>query len=106
MKKRFICKENDISNNETRSFPGPGGKDAILMKVNGELRAYVNSCPHMGGSIMLEGCKEGGICVLRCQWHGASFNALNGEVLSGPPPSGSSLRELPLIIEGNNIYYQ
>jgi len=95
---------NDIAPGASKAFSGPGGKSGILLNVEGTLKAFVNYCPHQGGEVALVGCNEG-TCRLQCTLHGALFDPFSGMCLSGPPPAGSSLRELVLVVEGGNIYY-
>lgn len=103
--KKFICHTAELAENSYRIFPGPGGKEGILLNRGGKLSAFVNSCSHMGGPTALEPCGDG-VCRLRCQWHGATFDAESGQALTPPAPRGSALRELRVIIEDNKIYYE
>ncbi|MDO8500095.1 MAG: Rieske (2Fe-2S) protein [bacterium] len=101
----FICNKEEIAENSFKIFLGPGGKEGILVNIGGKLKAYVNSCPHMNGPTELEQCGDGA-CVLKCKWHGATFEPETGKALSAPAPEGSALRGLDVIIEDNKIYYQ
>lgn len=66
--------------------PHPSGAgEIILVKVDGVVRAYRNSCPHVGvgldygdGRCLLE---PG---VLVCALHGARFDASDGSCFDGP----------------------
>lgn len=103
--KIFICNLDDVAEKSFKIFSGPGGKEGILLKAGGKLKAFVNSCPHMGGRTVLES-RGTGKCVLRCQSHGATFDPETGRALSAPAPEGSGLRELHVIVEDNKIYYK
>ena len=102
---KLICNKNEIPKNSFQTFSGPGGKEGILLNLGGKFKAFVNSCPHMAGPVELERC-EGDACVLKCQWHGATFDPETGKALTAPAPEGSGLRELNVIIEDDKIYYQ
>ncbi len=67
---------------------GLGGEGrGLAMRVRGEVRAYRNLCPHWstpldqagGGDPVDTSCGE-----VVCLTHGARFNAVNGECVSGP----------------------
>ena len=105
MDKKFICNAGDIAENSFKIFSGPGGKEGILLNLAGKFKAFVNSCPHMSGPVELERC-DGDERILKCQWHGATFDPETGRALSAPAPEGSGLRELRVIVEDNKIYYE
>jgi nitrite reductase/ring-hydroxylating ferredoxin subunit len=63
-----------------------GSDEVLLLKVNGEIRAYDGSCPHQGASLV-EGELESG--VLTCAVHEWQFDALSGESVN---PKGICLR--------------
>lgn len=105
MDKKIICRVEDIPVGAAKSFSGPGGKPGILFNIGGALKAFMNHCPHQGGPVALSTLPDGAP-VLQCQFHGALFDPASGARLSGPPPDGSSLRELALIVEGGKVYYQ
>jgi nitrite reductase/ring-hydroxylating ferredoxin subunit len=71
-----------------------------VFRVNNELRAWYNDCPHQGGPVcsgrltgtltvkganprpQLEWVREG--TILACPWHGLEFDVLDGECLAFP----------------------
>ena len=66
--------------------------EGFLIRHNGELHAYRNSCPHMGspmdwlpGQFFSEDGSE-----LVCHTHDARFNPAGGACISGPCPHGLS----------------
>ena len=105
MDKKFICNPRDIAENSFKIFAGPGGKEGILLNLAGKFKAFVNSCTHKEGPVRLEQCEDDA-CILKCQWHGATFDPETGRALSAPAPEGSGLRELNIIVEDDKIYYQ
>lgn len=60
--------------------------DGFVIRFHGELRAYVNRCPHAGSPMdWLPGqffSPDGRVLV--CHTHGAWFDPLSGELLEGP----------------------
>lgn len=66
----------------------PKGKDIALFKLNGEIFALDNACPHMGGPLG-EGEIEDG--VVTCPWHGWQFAIKSGECLNMPGDDASCI---------------
>lgn len=52
------------------------GASLLLTRIDGQPRAFVNKCPHMGMP-MTKGTVNGG--VLTCPWHGAKFDVCSGQ---------------------------
>jgi nitrite reductase/ring-hydroxylating ferredoxin subunit len=77
--------------------------EGFLIRFNGNLRAYRNSCPHMGSPLdWLPGrffSEDGDQLV--CHTHDARFNPADGARISGPCPNG--LSELPLRSDGHTV---
>ncbi|MDT8376357.1 MAG: Rieske (2Fe-2S) protein [Mariprofundaceae bacterium] len=77
--------------------------EGFLIRYNGGLHAYRNSCPHMGSPLdWLPGqfFSEGGNQLV-CHTHDARFNPADGACISGPCPHG--LSELPLRSDGRTV---
>lgn len=71
---------------------------AIVLRSGGELRAYVNVCPHQGMPL------DSGICVggsISCAWHGLTFDALTGE---GRSSEKVTLTPLPVRVEAGRVW--
>ncbi|MCF7820823.1 MAG: Rieske 2Fe-2S domain-containing protein [Mariprofundaceae bacterium] len=77
--------------------------EGFLIRFNDKLRAYRNSCPHMGSPLdWLPGqffSEDGDQLV--CHTHDARFNPADGACISGPCPNG--LSELPLRITEQTV---
>jgi len=75
-----------------------GGDDAaIVMNVDGTIRAFLAVCTH-------EGCPLGWNAqqhLIRCPCHGGAYDT-NGHVVSGPPPA--PLTELRTRVDHGTIY--
>ncbi|MGH7376111.1 MAG: Rieske (2Fe-2S) protein [Candidatus Methylomirabilales bacterium] len=63
------------------------GKRIAVFNVGGRYYAIDDTCPHQGGPLS-EGELEGE--VVTCPWHGSSFNATTGAVLTPPARKGVS----------------
>lgn len=74
------------------------GRPALITRVEGRPRAYVDSCPHFGGPLEREGD------TLVCAWHRAEFG-LDGRCLRGPARADSRVMVLPTrLIDGTVTY--
>lgn len=73
-------------------------KKAILVYIEGELRAYENICTHKGGPTEMEDD------LLVCQWHSAAFDPLTGKALNKPAPENSRLQEIKLKVIDKKIF--
>ncbi len=62
------------------------------------LKAYSAICTHLGCIVEWEQDRQ----FILCPCHDGRFNAVNGAVISGPPPT--PLPELALTVEGDAIY--
>ncbi|KAJ3651186.1 hypothetical protein Zmor_017239 [Zophobas morio] len=76
-----VCKDSDIKENEMKSFDlGDAGK-VLLVRQKGKLSAIGNKCTHYGAPLSGAALGDGRV---RCQWHGACFNILNGDIEDFP----------------------
>ncbi|MBH3446711.1 MULTISPECIES: FAD-dependent oxidoreductase [Pseudomonas] len=71
----------------------------VLLRANGELRAFQGLCPHAGAPLA-----EGGLCHGRliCPWHKAAYRAEDGGLCE--PPSLDSLKRYPLELRGDEVW--
>ena len=109
MKKIFVCQSDELKEYQTRGFTIELGEDSLdffLLKQDGEVRAYLNFCPHLGiplnwqpdEFLSMEGTN------IQCSTHGALFQLEDGYCFSGPC-RGESLTPLNLeITEQQEIY--
>ena len=67
----------DVPKNEMRVFK-VGGREILIVNVEGEFYAFENRCPHMGYSLYF-GSLEGK--VLTCGFHYAKFDVRSGKSL-------------------------
>ena len=70
------------------------------MNQGGVIKAFVNSCTHMGGPVQLDEKKQ----VFRCKWHEAEFDASSGEAIEGAAPKGTRLASISIVEEAGMLY--
>jgi nitrite reductase/ring-hydroxylating ferredoxin subunit len=103
---RVLCPANEIEEGAARGFPAPAGRFTGLFAVRkgGELRVYVNSCPHIGLPLeplpnrFLDTRKANIVCAA----HGARFRIEDGVCISGPC-IGQALEAVPCRVEGGML---
>ncbi len=102
-----LCRVDEIADGEARGFlvgEGIARCDVVLVRRDGALRAYVNSCPHQGTPLETFPDKflneDGSLLV--CSTHGARFRVEDGACVSGPC-AGKSLRSLECSIVGSLV---
>jgi apoptosis-inducing factor 3 len=77
------------------------GRSVMLLRTDGHVRAYMNTCMHLGGPLQL--APDGN--TFECQWHQACFDAASGKAIRGPARPDSRLMRLPIKIEDGWITY-
>jgi len=107
-KNNLICSLENLSDPGSYGFSlNSGGKqvDGFVVRRDGEIFAYRNSCPHTGSPLDwvehqfldIEGA------LIQCAVHDARFLIDTGECVFGPCP-GESLEPLSIWVEENNVY--
>lgn len=106
----YLCNQNELEEYQTRGFDielgGDKTLDFFLLKQDGEVRAYLNFCPHLGIPLnwqpdqfmSLEGTH------IQCSTHGALFQLEDGYCFSGPC-RGESLTPLNIKISATGDVY-
>lgn len=83
-----LCRLDELSEGQARGFdPLQCGKDSIFaVRSNGQLRVYLNSCPHLDVPMQYRKDRflsaDGQMIV--CYAHGAQFRIDDGECVYGP----------------------
>ena len=72
-----------VPDQPTRVADGQG-RPICLVLSDGELRAYVDECPHRGHPLSEGTCLDGG--RLRCALHGWEFSVSDGSAIAPPSP--------------------
>lgn len=98
MQKVFLGKLGDIPPGRAKTFLAEG-KRIFVINQGGELKAYVNLCPHMGGSVRMDGAN------IKCNMHGALFDIATGLAKTQPADEGTGLEPAKVSLEGDDIYY-
>ena len=77
-----------------------GGTDVVLFKVDGEIRAVVNNCPHQHFSMLHEGTMEAG--RLACPMHGWTFDLRTGSSVG----NDGRLTVLRVVVRGDDVWVE
>ncbi len=107
-KKFYLCALDEIEDPGSRGFVFPDMEKGrlVVVKKNGQLSAFINSCPHTGAPMewkadqFLDMENE----FIQCALHGALFDTHTGECLRGPCV-GAFLQKEKLLIEEQEIFW-
>lgn len=105
---RVLCRLDEIPEPGGKGvlLPGDGGRphDLVVVRFGGQLRAYVNSCPHVGTPLdtLPDRFFTRGGDQLLCSTHGARFEPLTGLCVAGPC-AGARLRAVAVRLEGASV---
>lgn len=77
---------------------------AFLVRVGGEVHAYLNRCPHAGRPLnfMPDRFLSADGSLIQCIQHGALFEKASGECIAGPC-LGEHLTRIPVMVEGGAV---
>lgn len=91
-----VCKESDLNENEMKTFElGDDSSNKVLVvKQKGQISAIGPKCTHYGAPLVNGALGDGRI---RCQWHGACFNILTGDIEDFPGKFPLKTNSLKLI---------
>lgn len=95
----------DVADWETVTQQGVTSVDlteasVLLAAVDGEPRAYINACPHLGLPLD-HGDREGSL--LSCRYHGFTFDLRSGECITAPE---IQLQPYPVRVENGRVHIQ
>lgn len=104
---RVICRLDDLREGGSHGFTigrGDWPLRGFVVSVGGEVRGYVNRCPHAGHPLNLRPHHflSPDSAMILCQSHGALFEKLTGYCVAGPC-AGRSLEPVPLRIESGFV---
>jgi nitrite reductase/ring-hydroxylating ferredoxin subunit len=91
-----ICDADQLWDGEMECFRA-GSTPILMLKVDGQLRAFQGRCPHQGAALV-EGELDGG--VLTCAAHRWQFDATNGHGLN---PRSVRLKSFPVHVVGGKV---
>jgi nitrite reductase/ring-hydroxylating ferredoxin subunit len=105
-----LCRAEEIGEGNARSFifgDGDSRRDVVVVRRQGGVRVYVNSCPHQGTPLETFPDKflneDGSLFV--CSTHGARFRVEDGLCVSGPC-EGKSLAVVPCEVREGVVFVQ
>ncbi|MBD8872836.1 Rieske (2Fe-2S) protein [Rhodanobacter sp. DHB23] len=103
----MLCRLDEIPDGGATAIEGVAaadGESVIVARRGGEVRAWLNICPHAGrrldyapGMFLLK--DE----LLICAVHGASFDRNDGACVAGPC-RGERLRAVPVDVRGDEVW--
>lgn len=104
---RVICTLAELPEGGCRGFTigqGDWPLRGLILRVQGEVMAYVNRCPHAGHPLNLQPHRfltpDGAMIV--CSSHGALFEKRTGYCVAGPC-AGQSLSAVPVAVESGFV---
>lgn len=103
----MVCRADALGEKQTVKFRfgrGKGAREGFVVRHEGVLHAYRNECRHVPMTMdWVENrflSRDG--CWIQCATHGALYEIASGLCVAGPP-SGQSLRRLPVFEEDGNV---
>jgi nitrite reductase/ring-hydroxylating ferredoxin subunit len=74
------------------------GHDILVYRMDGQIKALSNICPHFGGPVGFHKMRNG---IFTCLWHNYQFDAKSGKCLTN---KALCLREYTLKVEAGEIW--
>ena len=96
--KAAICPVSDVPADGAKAVPF-FGREVLVYRAGGEVRAVFNACMHLGGPLERRGDR------FVCPWHGAAFDCASGKRESGPAGTHDRLMVLPTRVENGELVY-
>ena len=101
---RVVCRLEDLEEHGSRAFTigtGDWPLRGFVVRCGGQVRGYVNRCPHAGHPLDLRPHRflTPDRALILCSSHGALFEKEAGLCLAGPC-AGERLRPVPLEVVG------
>ncbi len=100
----LLCRLEEIADPGSKGFE-LDGRSIFIVRRGGQLRGYVNSCPHTRGPLdwiegqFLDLAREHIVCAT----HGALFRIADGHCIAGPC-AGDRLASVALVLREGAIY--
>ncbi|MFL6606035.1 MAG: Rieske (2Fe-2S) protein [Steroidobacteraceae bacterium] len=104
---RVICRLDDIGVSGARGFTigtGDWPLRGFVVRINGEVRGFINHCPHAGHPLNLAPHRflTADSALIVCASHGALFEKATGLCVAGPC-AGHYLRAVPLKVDSGFV---
>lgn len=102
-----LCPISDIEDGSAKEFSFRSGNnihDIFVQRIEDNIYAYVNVCPHAGTPLNMEEGKftEKSGKYFMCHTHGALFQITDGLCVAGPC-NGDKLQAIDIMIKNGNI---
>ncbi len=97
--KTLLASVKDVPEKAGIIVRGPDDLEIALFKIDGQIYALDNRCPHMDGPLG-EGEIEGG--MVTCPWHGWQFEEDTGICLTMP---GVDATKIDISVQDEQIYF-
>lgn len=101
MLKIKVAKVSEVSEGELK-LVDVNGVAVVLYKINGEILATTDVCPHED-CLLSENHQMHGD-VVECTCHGSQFNVKTGAVVL--PPAAEPLKTYRVFVEGDDIFVE
>jgi len=108
MANHLLCNKDELTEHKPRSFiveSDEGKLDLFVIKLQNDIVAYKNYCPHLG--IPLNWQPDDFLSIeethIQCATHGALFTLEEGNCIAGPC-SGDRLDTLALELKGDEVW--
>ena len=116
--KYHVCSEQDIQPGNKRTYTVKNVPVVVVRSNNGEFHAIYGFCPHqhspLGEGVLVgvtEAAQPGDTLgyqrvgeILRCPWHGFSFDVVTGRCLS--VPDKLRVRTYPLTVDEHEVFIE
>lgn len=105
---QMICALSELADPGALEFSIGEGEwplRGFVVHYRGEIRAYRNSCPHLGWTLNLKphAFFAPHVELLQCAGHGALFEPHTGRCVAGPC-IGRNLHALVIDVQNGNVY--
>lgn len=102
-----VCVLAQVAEGEAKSFvfgSGADRVDVVVVRAQGQVRAYVNSCPHLGTPLetLTDRFLSDDGAFLVCSTHGAQFRIDDGVCTYGPC-LGQALTPISVEVKGEEV---
>ncbi|MDA4128270.1 MAG: Rieske (2Fe-2S) protein [Thaumarchaeota archaeon] len=92
----YVGQVTDIGASSSAYFTHPKYGNSILIKFNGQWKAFVATCTHAPCTVQFTGSS------IYCPCHDGQFDPNNGAVTRGPPPR--PLPEFSVLVQNGSIF--
>ncbi len=92
-----VAKTNELEDGQMKEVQA-GDRNVLLLRWDGQFRAYLPECPHHGAPLAKGHLSDG---RLVCPWHQTVFDALNGHLIE--PPSLNHLPTFDVRVDGDDV---